>query len=107
MKSFNAPESSNLRKQIKSFNGKRAAEKRTIRWLGSIFGVCAVSIMLAQTVYPIPYNCTEQGLRDSCGDDWHICYLLFGCWLVGADASKPVVALPAAAAYPMNRLRVR
>lgn len=63
-------------------------------FLAAFFVAIALGTVMAQTTYPIPYYCTEAGLRELCGDDWHACYAALGCWLIGAEpANAPTVAL--------------
>jgi len=78
--------------------------QRIGRFLVGVFAAASIAVGIAQTTYPTPYTCTEAYLRATYGDDWHVYYFLFGCWLIGADA--PVSAAPREA-FAMNRLRMR
>jgi hypothetical protein len=82
-------------------------------WLWSLFGVVAATTVLAsagcdpahaQTVTPIPYQCREEVLIADCGEDWHICYFLRGCWLLDTTPAGTVAHAPVPARL---RLAVR
>lgn len=57
--------------------------------LAMAFGPMGVTIAMAQTTKPIPIQCQEEWLRANYGDDWHLWYAIYGCFLIGAR-TKPV-----------------
>ena len=50
------------------------------------FGVALLMgsvLVQAQTTKDVSF-CGEEYLRSICGEYWHDCYFLYGCWLIGA-----------------------
>lgn len=79
------------------------------KFIGCVFGVMAVSVMVAQTVYPCPEYCTQKSLEANYGDDWHLYYFLLGCFTLPESCNGAVdtKGAPAEAFYPMAHVRIR
>lgn len=55
--------------------------QRIGKYLVGVFAMLTLSTMAAQVVIPCPPACDPKNLQAEYGDDWHIYYALFGCWL--------------------------
>ena len=62
-----------------------------------LFVAVSVAGVFAQTTIPCPPYCAQKYLEAEYGTDWHIYYMLFGCWMLPESclngATAPAFAL--------------
>lgn len=65
----------------------------------AVFAVVGVAAPIAQVAIPCPAYCDPKNLQAEYGDDWHLYYALFGCWLISppCGAASNLAGIPSAA----------
>lgn len=80
-------------------------KRRVGNFVAAVFVAVSLGTVIAQTTMPCPEYCMQKYLEATYGDDWHLYYLMFGCFLLPENCTSGANAMRGLPTQAMVRFR--